>query len=76
MARLVAPVPVAWYPRLVHATEAERADWRLIGGGRGIHWDALDEDASVDGLLEGRASTESKASLDRWLAARATSRSG
>ena len=48
-------VPLAWYPRLVHATEEERGNWRLIGGGQGIHWPDLDEDVSVEGLLAGRA---------------------
>jgi hypothetical protein len=47
------PVPLAWFPRLLSATAAERADWRLIGSGEGIHWEALDEDLSVRGLLRG-----------------------
>ena len=63
-------VPLAWYPRLVHATAEERAKWRLIGRGEGIHWDDLDEDISVVGLLAGRASGESQESLDRWLRGR------
>ena len=46
-------VPLAWYPRLAHATAEERASWRLIGGGRGIHWPAIDEDLSTEGLLRG-----------------------
>ena len=46
-------VPLAWFPRLLGATAAERADWRLIGNGEGIHWEALDEDLSVRGLLRG-----------------------
>ena len=53
-------VPLAWYPRLVHATEEERGNWRLIGGGQGIHWPDLDEDVSVEGLLAGRPSSESQ----------------
>ena len=44
-------VPLAWYPKLVHATHAERRNWRLIGVGQGIHWPDLDEDISVEGLL-------------------------
>jgi hypothetical protein len=60
-------VPLAWYPRLVRDTESERNDWRLIGGGHGIHWDALDEDISVEGLLAGIPSGESEASLTRCL---------
>ena len=63
-------VPLAWYPRLVHATPAERLNWRLIGVGQGIHWPDLDEDISVEGLLAGRPSGESQESLKRWLEAR------
>src|SRR5262245_41786642 len=64
-------VPLAWYPRLTHATAEERTSWRLIGGGRGIHWPALDEDISVANLLAGQPSGESQTSLKKWLAARA-----
>jgi hypothetical protein len=46
-------VPLAWFPRLLGATTAERANWRLIGSGEGIRWEALDEDLSVRGLLRG-----------------------
>lgn len=60
-------VPLAWYPRLVHATERERGRWRLIGQGHGIHWDDLDEDISVAGLLAGRPSGESQTSFAKWL---------
>jgi hypothetical protein len=60
-------VPLVWFPRLVHAMPAERANWRLIGRGQGIHWEDLDEDVSVEGLLAGRLSGESQASLKRWL---------
>ena len=63
-------VPLAWYPRLAHANAEERADWRLIGRGQGIHWPRLDEDISVDGLLAGRRSRESPAAFARWLASR------
>lgn len=63
-------VPIAWYPRLAHGTSAERANWRLVGRGDGIHWPDLDEDLSIDGLLAGRLSQESQSSLDRWLQAR------
>lgn len=63
-------VPLAWYPRLAHGTPAEREHWRLIGRGEGIHWPELDEDISVDGLLAGRGSGETQASLQRWLRAR------
>src|SRR5712691_4340261 len=63
-------VPLAWFPRLTHGTQAERANWRLIGGGVGIHWPDLDEDISVESLLEGRTSGETQESLRRWLQAR------
>jgi hypothetical protein len=46
-------VPLAWFPRLLGATAGERAGWRLICGGEGIRWEALDEDLSVRGLLRG-----------------------
>lgn len=64
-------VPIAWFPRLAHGTEAERANWRLIGRGEGIHWSDLDEDISVESLIAGRASQESQASLAKWLKGRA-----
>jgi hypothetical protein len=47
-------VPLDWFPRLAAATAAERADWRLIGEGEGIHWRGLDEDISIPALLRGR----------------------
>ncbi len=70
-------VPIEWYPRLVHGTPEERSNWRLIGRGQGIHWEELDEDISVEGLLAGKPSGESQASFKKWLAerqARITSR--
>jgi len=63
-------VPLDWYPRLTHATEKERADWRLIGRGHGVHWEAIDEDVGVEGLLAGRPSGESQSSFRKWLASR------
>ncbi len=66
--------PLAWYPRLTHATPEERDNWRLIGGGEGIHWPDLDEDISVEGLIAGRPSAESQESLQRWLDAKRTGR--
>lgn len=65
-------VPLAWYPRLVHATPQERNSWRLIGGGSGIHWPDVDEDISVGNLLAGQPSGESQASFKKWLAERTT----
>ena len=46
-------VPLAWYPRLLDATPAQRTNWRLCGGGFGIHWPEIDEDLSTQGMLEG-----------------------
>jgi len=63
-------VPLDWYPRLAHGTAVERKTWRLIGGGRGIHWPALDEDISVVNLLAGQPSAESQASFKKWLTGR------
>jgi len=63
-------VPLAWYPRLLHGSAAERSRWRLIGKGVGIHWPDLDEDISIAGLLAGKPSGESPRSLQAWLARR------
>ncbi|OYX49144.1 MAG: hypothetical protein B7Y97_09805 [Sphingomonas sp. 32-66-10] len=46
-------VPLAWYPRLLHATVEQRAKWELAGAGYGIHWPEIDEDLSTEGLLRG-----------------------
>ena len=46
-------VPLAWYPRLLHATPEQRANWKIAGGGYGIHWPDVDEDLSSEGLLRG-----------------------
>jgi hypothetical protein len=45
-------VPLAWFPRLAGASAKQRADWDLIGGGVGIHWEGIDEDISVASLLQ------------------------
>jgi len=63
-------VPLTWYPRLAYGTAAERTRWRFIGEGEGIHWPELDEDISIEGLLAGRRSGETQASLTRWLESR------
>jgi hypothetical protein len=63
-------VPLGWYPRLEHASPEERANWRLIGKGHGIHWDDIDEDISVEGLLAGKPSGESQTSYNKWLQGR------
>ncbi len=46
-------VPLAWFPRLLHASEEERLNVRIIGDGEYINWPDLDEDLSVSGLLRG-----------------------
>ena len=46
-------VPLVWYPRLLNATEGQRKNWKIIGGGYGIHWPDVDEDLSTEGLLRG-----------------------
>ena len=60
-------VPLEWFPRLVHATPEERDNWRLIGRGHGIHWEDIDEDISVEGLIAGKLSGESQESFKKWL---------
>ena len=46
-------VPLVWYPRLLDATRAQRENWKVAGGGYGVHWPDLDEDLSTEGLLRG-----------------------
>ena len=46
-------VPLAWYPRLFHATAEQRRNWKIAGGGYGIHWPEIDEDISARGMLQG-----------------------
>ena len=60
-------VPLAWFPRLLHGSGAERNNWRFIARGEGIHWTDLDEDVSVEDLLQGYPSRESQSSLEKWL---------
>ena len=48
-------VPLAWFPRLMRATAEQRENYRIGHSGNGLHWDDLDEDISVEGLLAGRA---------------------
>jgi hypothetical protein len=61
-------VPLEWYPRLTHATDSERQNWRLLGAGYAIEWLDVDEHIGVEGLLAGRKSDESGASRAKWLA--------
>jgi len=63
-------VPLTWFPRLLYASPEERNNWRLIGKGHGIHWEDIDEDISVEGLLAGKASGESQESFKKWLNSR------
>tara|TARA_R110000868_G_scaffold84822_5_gene238924 strand:- start:7434 stop:7697 length:264 start_codon:yes stop_codon:yes gene_type:complete len=46
-------VPLIWYPKLFNATDVQRQDWEVCGGGYGIHWPQIDEDLSTEGLLRG-----------------------
>ena len=52
------PVPLVWFPRLLHASTEQRAVLELIGDGEGIHWPDVDEDISVRGLVLGYPSAE------------------
>lgn len=47
-------IPLVWFPRLQHANSRQRKNWELIGRGEGLHWEDLDEDISIAGLLAGR----------------------
>jgi len=51
-------VPLAWFPRLLHASPAQRSNWQLLGDGEGIHWPDGDEDLSVAGILRGTPSPQ------------------
>lgn len=53
--------PLAWFPRLAGATQVQRANVQIAGGGHGLHWPNMDEDISVEGLLRGAASPEQSA---------------
>ncbi len=53
-------VPLAWYPRLLNATDEQRANWERAGAGFGIHWPDVDEDLSVAGLLSGSPAPDPK----------------
>jgi hypothetical protein len=60
-------VPLDWYPRLEYATPRERANWKLIGKGQGIHWEDIDQDISIEGLPARKPSGENQSSFKRWL---------
>jgi hypothetical protein len=53
----VITVPLVWYPRLLEATSSQRKNWKIAGGGYGIHWPDIDEDLSTEGLLRGAPRT-------------------
>jgi Protein of unknown function (DUF2442) len=53
-------VPLTWYPRLFHATTEQRLNWKIAGGGYGIHWPEIDEDLSTEGLLRGAPAPQQK----------------
>jgi hypothetical protein len=63
-------VPLAWYPRLLYATLAERQNLQLLGDGYAIEWPELDEHIGIEGLLAGHRSGESQKSFERWLSSR------
>ncbi len=54
-------VPLAWYPRLLEATSEQRGNWKVSGGGFGLHWPDIDEDLSTEGLLRGAPAPRSRA---------------
>jgi hypothetical protein len=49
----IVTVPLVWYRRLLNATPAQRNNWKIAGGGYGLHWPEIDEDLSTEGLLRG-----------------------
>ena len=53
-------VPYDWFWRLEQATEEQRNNWRFIGEGAGIHWEDIDEDISIQGILKGRPDNPAK----------------
>ncbi len=63
-------VPFDLYPRLTYASSEELMNCRLMGEGEGIHWEDLDEDISLENILAGEGSHESRRSLRRWLGSR------
>ena len=63
-------VPLAWFPRLMHGSSAERERLEIFGDGKALHWPDLDEDLSVPDLLAGRPSGETQDSLRAWLRSR------
>jgi hypothetical protein len=58
---LMDAVPLVWYPRLLNASPEQLAQWEICGGGYGIHWEALDEDLSTEGMLRSAPAPEARA---------------
>lgn len=65
-------VPTSLFPRLRFATQAERKNFQWLGKGTGMHWPDLDEDISIDALLQGQGSMESAESVLAWVMSRKT----
>ncbi len=61
----VISVPLVWYPRLLNATVAQRRNWKIAGGGYGVHWPEVDEDLSTEGLLRGAPAPKSQLRVDK-----------
>jgi hypothetical protein len=61
----VISVPLVWYPRLLNATHAQRKNWKIAGGGYGIHWPDVDEDLSTEGLLRGAKAPKNQLRIDK-----------
>ncbi len=55
--------PLAWYPRLFNASKEQLQKWQICGGGYGIHWEEIDEDISVEGLLRGATAPDYEANI-------------
>ncbi len=60
-------IPLQWYPRLSHASIAERENWQFLGDGYAIEWPDLDEHIGIEGLIAGRHTGESTSSFQKWL---------
>lgn len=63
-------VPLMFYPRLWYASSEERQNCEIFGDGCYLHWPDVDEDLTVQGIVEGRRSAESPESIKKWLQAR------
>ncbi len=53
-------VPLSWYPRLEAASQTQRENWNICGGGYGIEWEEIDEHLSTEGLLRGAPAPHAK----------------